>query len=610
MEFAMSRWPAFMLFIGVAVWSELPAQIQDEMANYWKPIAGLARYEFNEGQTLAVVSGTWATSGGTFNSTSTTTRAIATIDSYIPEFEDRPEPPEIFAGKFWYRARMLNQRSGSSTRVGIVYQYQDPSNFYEASFSPTGSVFVRDVTNGVGRTVATGTYSGGGQNKWFDVEVAWTAAETIVLVNGLPVVRGIKQDGRTHGRVGLITRQTTAKFDRLLATQEYGDPEFRESFSAGAPSWDVRRGNWSVVNGVYQNSAVQFGSIALLPIFVGVDSHRQTQSFAVYARMLNPYGNSGNRMGFVYMYEDHGSGSAGYEEIVFGADGTAHVNHVETWVGPDGRTNATVIPRETAPYPGARNQWFDVAFSGTPSICNGCDGGDTVNVSVNGTPVFTSLDARDLGGPIGLVTTFTPGRFDDVWFSHIGVGGAFSLTETFDPQPPGTAPQWFAARGTWDTEGGVLNNRTAGATDIVYTWQVATDYIASVRMLNPYRASGNRIGLIFGFDFVTGDYYEVVFAPTGQAYLNKFIQGQLTQVATATHSALGSNVWFTAELARRGPNATVKVNNQIVFANVPTAQLDRTNNEFGLTFGGRIGVISHWAPGRFDNLRIEGLPVR
>ena len=53
---------------------------------------------------------------------------------------------------------------------------------------------------------------------------------------------------------------------------------------------------------------------------------------------------------------------------------------------------------------------------------------------------------------------------------------------------------------------------------------------------------------------------------TGQAYLNKFIQGQLTRVATATHSALGHNFWFTAEVVRRGPNATVKVNNQIVFA--------------------------------------------
>ena len=611
----MSRWPAFMLFSAVAVWSELPAQLQDESNNYVKPIAKLAQCEFQQPHcqpfsTLSVVSGTWAPSDGTFNSTSTTTRAIATLDSYFPESDSFPKPTQIVAGRFWYRARMLNQHSGSSTRVGVVYQYQDPGNFYEASFSPTGSVFVREVSNGVGRTVATGTYSGGGQNQWFDVEVAWTAAETIVLVNGLPVVRGIKQDRLTRGRVGLITRQTTAKFDRLLATREYGDPEFRESFSAGAPSWDVRSGNWSVVNGVYQNSAIQYRSITLLPIFVGIESWRETQTFVVDARMLNPYGASGNRMGFVYNYADSGEGAATFEEIMFGADGIARANHVETWVGPDGTTNATVIPRETAPYPWARNQWFNVTFVGRAAILAVFQ--NEIDVSVDGTPVFTSLVTDDLSGPIGLVTRFTPGRFDDVWFSHDGVGGApSSLHETFDPQPPGTDPRWFAARGTWDTEGGVLNNRTAAATDIAYMGSVAsTDYTVSARMLNPYRASGNRIGLIFSFDPEFGDYYEVVFAPTGQAYLNKFIQGQLTRVATATHSALGHNFWFTAEVARRGPNATVKVNNQIVFANVPTAQLDMTNNESGHTFGGRVGVISHWAPGRFDDLRLEGLPIR
>jgi hypothetical protein len=116
-------------------------------------------------------------------------------------------------------------------------------------------------------------------------------------------------------------------------------------------------------------------------------------------------------------------------------------------------------------------------------------------------------------------------------------------------------------------------------------------------MLNPYGGPGNRIGLIFNFDTIADDYYEVVFAPTGQAYLNKFIQGQLTPVATGTHSALGSNVWFNVELARRGTNATVKVNNRLVFENVPVAQLD--------SIGGNFGVISHWAPGRFDDLHFE-----
>ena len=45
----MSRWPAFMLFIAVAVWSELPAQVQDEGSLYCPPVAVLAQWEFTEG---------------------------------------------------------------------------------------------------------------------------------------------------------------------------------------------------------------------------------------------------------------------------------------------------------------------------------------------------------------------------------------------------------------------------------------------------------------------------------------------------------------------------------------------------------------------------------
>ena len=586
----MSHWIAFVLLLAVAVWSDLAAQVQDNPSNYRAPIAQLAQYEFFEGEpaTLTPVSGTWANSAGTLNSSSTT-RSIATIDFYYPQSPFFDLLAEISVPKFWYRARMLNQRSGSSTRVGLVYQYQDDRNFYEVSFSPTGSVLVRDVSNGVGTTAATGTYSGGGQNKWFDVQVEWTAAETIVRVNGFIVVRGIKQDGRTHGRVGVISRQTTARFDRLFVHRTWGDQEFRESFSVGAPPWQVIKGNWSVVNGVYRNSAIQHGSITLLPIFAGFDEDRsKTESFEVRARMLNPYGASGNRMGFIYNYRQEG-GSATYGEIVFGADGIARLNDVSTSVRSDGATELTVTPRETAPYPWTRNQWFDVRFWGTASIFEEDD--DTLNVSVNGTAVFSGVDIGTLNGPLGLVTNWTPGRFDDVWFRH---GATFSWRETFDRE----FPFFFVRRGIWDDEGGVLNNRTAAANDIVYLFYGGlTDYTLRARMLNPYGGPGNRIGLIFNFDTIADDYYEVVFAPTGQAYLNKFIQGQLTPVATGTHSALGSNVWFNVELARRGTNATVKVNNRLVFENVPVAQLD--------SIGGNFGVISHWAPGRFDDLHFE-----
>jgi hypothetical protein len=179
-----------------------------------------------------------------------------------------------------------------------------------------------------------------------------------------------------------------------------------------------------------------------------------------------------------------------------------------------------------------------------------------------------------------------------VWFNH---GGPPRLvTETF-----ANDRSWGAHRGTWDAQGGVLNDRTVAESDIVYMrfFGASTDYNLRARMLNPYGGPGNRIGLIFSFDSMTGDYYEVVFAPTGQAYLNKFIQGQLTQVAAGTHTALGSNVWFNVELVRRGPHSTVKVNNRIVFENVPTAQLD------GISSG--LGLISHWAPARFDDLQLQ-----
>jgi hypothetical protein len=604
----MSRYVAFMLVILVAMSSKLPAQIIDHPFPYEKPIAELLQCEFQtdetcqDSATLGIVSGTWVQSDGTFNSTSATT-AIATIDSYRPESQGNSPPVFEIAGEFWYRARMLNQQSGSSTRVGIVYYYEDAGNFVEVSFSPTGSVLVREVSGGVSTTLATGTYSGGGQNKWFDVEVHRTDEDTIVRVNGLPVVQGFT-DGRTHGRVGMITRQTTGRFDRLLVMQRYGvDPEFRESFSTGAPSWDVIKGNWSVVNGAYQNSTIEYGSITLLPISPGVDFTSETQSFTVYARMLNPYGASGNRIGFVHSFEGSGD-TAFYDEIVFGADGIARANRIFTAAGAGGTTNLIVTPRATAPYPFTRNQWFDVKFTGTPSVCSGCDGGNLVSLSVNGTPVFTDLEAPNLSGglPLGLVTNFTPGRFDDVWFCHGSCLGGVS-TETFQPNP---FPNWTVVRGAWDIEGGVLNSRSVGANDIVsMRWPVgSTDYTLSARMLNPYGASGNRVGLIFNHDIVAGDYYEVVFATTGQAYLNKFIQGQLTQVATATHSA-GRNVWFNVELTRKGPNATVKVNNQIVFQNVPTSHLDHSFDTRASDVRPRVGVISHWAPGRFDDLRLD-----
>jgi hypothetical protein len=597
-EFAMARWPAFLPWIPAALLSGLPAQAQaPAQTNYEPPFATVATEEFGQGGALTVATGAWVASGGTYNSTSASTSpAMATISQYTPELVGAPPDPFILSPHVWFRARMRNESGAGNTSVGIVYRWQNRSNFHEASFSPTGSVVLRTVVKGVATTVATGTYSGGGQGKWFDAEVSWTQGEAIVSVNGFPVLRAPEPaDLLASGRVGLITRRTTAKFDRLRAVMQFGDPDFREGFSAGEPpDWVqiIYTNPWNVANGVYY-SPLEMSSARLILLNVGVGVRAGADKFQLRARMLNPYGGSGNRMGILYNWNS--GDELAWNEVVFGADGIARANKV-FWQPPINQVPITVLPLATAPYPGRRGQWFDVDFRADAVT-------GRIDVSVDGTPVFDGLLGA-ITGPFGLVTHWVPGRFDDVWFNH----------EVFAPQRetftvPGNPTSWFAVRGTWDTTDGTLNTRAAGLNDLarMRTWHRSTGYKFSARMLNLYSGSGNRIGLVFGYDpydGLNGDYYEVVFAPTGEAYLNKVIQGVSTQVAKASHGALGRNVWFTVDLIRDGPFATVNVNGQPVFQKVRAAQLDTPSNAVGL------GVTSRFARARFDDLRFEEYPPR
>jgi hypothetical protein len=74
--------------------------------------------------------------------------------------------------------------------------------------------------------------------------------------------------------------------------------------------------------------------------------------------------------------------------------------------------------------------------------------------------------------------------------------------------------------GAWNTNGGTLNSTAVGPSDIVRPFCAGADQIYSARLLNEFGSSGNRVGLIY--DYQAGDYYEVVFSPTGIMQVNKF----------------------------------------------------------------------------------------
>ena len=244
----------------------------------------------------------------------------------------------------------------------------------------------------------------------------------------------------------------------------------------------------------------------------------------------------------------------------------------------------------TAAYGGRRNIWFDVKLDSTGSVW--VDGERIFNQVPGANPDLAPM------GRVGLITHWAPGKFDDVWFDH----GTFTpCSETFSNN---NVPE--VASGTWNVSGGTLNGTSVNASSIalpcngsgnVTGVDAGTDFVYSARLLNQYGASGNLVGLIFNLG--AGDYYELVFSPTGSGFLNKFVQGVRSSVRTFPHN-VPSNTWFDVQLFRSGINTTVKVNGVTVISDLPQGELR----------GGRVGVVTHWAKARFDDVSLLPHVVR
>jgi hypothetical protein len=534
-------------------------------------------------------SGTWLASRGTYNSTSAAPTALTTITEYSPNPFGAPnEEVNESGGGFYYRARIRNSGSSAKQLAGVVYNYTDAANYYEALFSTDGTLTLRRMLNGTLSSVSSASYKGAGTNVWFDVEIAKKAGVTNISVNGLPTIKSLVQDELSGGRLGLITHHTTAKFDKVSIARPFGPQPFRENFSrTPAHYWSSGSAGWSVANGTFNSTAVRPANMTLA--MGGNEAwYEETLEYTLRARMLNPYRGSGNLVGIYF----HESIEPPYEqpswgEVVFSPKGVASLN-----LYYEGAKHTLA----TAPYGGAQNKWFDVRVDAWLG---------SVSVSVNGVALFRDVSTDPLiAGNAGLITHWSPGKFDDVWYDN--TSAFYPLSTTFEDSVP---DQWLLS-GTWTTGDGTLSNNSPGQSDVAATacacWK--TDFSYRARLLNQYGASGNLVGLVYNYQrlpFVrgdqkpyvglyNGDYYEVVFAPTGTAYLNKVINGARYRVASASHS-VPRNVWFDVEVLRNGTSTTVKVNGVTLFDKVPQAELGH----------GDVGVIAHWAKARFDDLEVR-----
>jgi hypothetical protein len=569
-------------FIACALAACASIAAQTAGAEHFPPAAVLIEENFSDAAGVAdrwqVMAGSWSASRGAYGSTVRAT-SIATLRRYPVIEPGQPPLPELLYDVFKYRARIRNPGTNADQWVGLVYHFQDPNNYFEIVFSPTGVVEARRVLDGVTSTYVSESYSGGGPGVWLDVAIRRdeNLGITSVDVNGVPVIVDVQQREFEDGLLGIVTHGVTGRFDKAFLSMQLDPLPFKDSFS-GEPSpsnWNPRSGNWTVANGVLKNSAVQATNGVLFSVDIGPQLFR-SRSFTLRARMFNPYSGAGNLVGIIFHHE----GPQDHAEVVFSPTGVARVNRII------GNTKQTLA---TATYDGRPRTWFDVTFR-LVSL-------NEISVDVDGQPVFGSVSTGDkMSGRFGLTTHWSPASFDDVWYDQRVLT---PLSETFDNPPPAA---WVRS-GAWNTTGGTLNSTAVGATDVVATrcacWD--TDFRYSARLLNQFSASGNLVGLVYNFQsgLYAGDYYEVVFSPTGIARLNKVIQGTRYLVASATHS-VPRNTWFDVEVLRSGIDTTVLLNGSPLFTDVSQGELGK----------GDVGVVTHWSHGRFDDLRVEDFVIR
>ena len=379
-----------------------------------------------QGWTVAV--GTWAVDdGGTYHSTALGPADITAYDG------------GSWATDFIYHAKINNGGNDAGNLVGAVFNYQDANNYYAVKFAPVGQLpappqaYLQKVFQGTTTTIAQASYSGGGPNVWFDVDVIRIGTGTTVKVNGTPVFNNITQNELGAGEIGLITSFSDARFDNVSLTGGLRDP-MKWPF-AGTSIWNMPIGANAVYapanlpplpfNGTYHSAAVGPADITRY------DGGSWATNFTYHVRISNGFSNAGNLMGAVYNYQDPNN----YYAVKFAPTGGNNAQLINVIGG----TTTSAAP-DSHYDGGGQDVWFDVDVIRS---------GTSTTVKVNGVTVFDNVVQNELGaGNIALITTFADGRFDNVAFTDTSSGASFS--ENFDS---GFANGWTSAGGTWKVDG-------------------------------------------------------------------------------------------------------------------------------------------------------------
>jgi hypothetical protein len=363
--------------------------------------------------------------------------------------------------------------------------------------------------------------------------------------------------------------------DPVLIEDNFSEP------SSIAERWQVTAGSWSGASGTYASTAgaTSISTIRRYPVIEPGQQPLPQLLYDVYtyrARLRNPGSGANQWVGLVYQMKD----PQNYSEVVFSPTGVMAVREVANGGAPQTIFDATYEG-------GGTGIWFDVALHRNENH-------GWTSVEVNGVPIVVNFGQGGADGKLGLVSHGVAGRFDKVRLSMLL--GERPFKDSFTD--PNAVSDWAPQSGQWVKRDGIYTNTAVQANS--YTQHVidigpdsfrTRTFSLRARMFNPLSGAGNLVGILFHRESPF-DYAEVVFSPTGVAQLNR-VRGFTKQTLATASYAGRPRTWFDVKLQVVELNTiSVTVDGKPVFDGVST----------GDKIAGRFGLVTHWAPGSFDDV--------
>jgi len=107
---------------------------------------------------------------------------------------------------------------------GLVFNYVDSKNYYRVEFGNDKSAKLIEVKNGSEKILASGTYTGGGQNVYSSIKIINNGKSTMVDVNGKSVFNGITTTAFQYGKIGLYAWWQPIWYDNIEVNAVAKDP--------------------------------------------------------------------------------------------------------------------------------------------------------------------------------------------------------------------------------------------------------------------------------------------------------------------------------------------------------------------------------------------------